>query len=97
MYSISVFANTYIPEGLSDDAVEYILTVNGIDYPVIPINNKSLAGTKIIRYSQGNSKAEYTELTNAVITSAYLTIKLKGTKDITPYVNNVKILLGGEI
>lgn len=97
MYSISVFANTYIPEGLSDDAVEYILTVNGIDYPVVPINNKSLAGTKIIRYSQGNSKTEYTELTNEVITSAYLTVKLKGTRDITPYVNNVKILLGGEI
>lgn len=97
MYSVSVFANTYIPEGLSSDAIEFVLTVNGIDYPVIPINDNTSEGTKIIRYSQGNSKSEYTKLTSEVITSAYLTIKFKGTKDLTPYVNNVKVLLGGEI
>ena len=34
---------------------------------------------------------------NSQIDEEGLTIKLKGTKDITPYVNNVKILLGGEI
>lgn len=97
MYSVSVFANTYIPEGLNDDSIEFILTVNGVDYPVVPINNNSLTGTKVIRYSQGNSKSEYTILTNEVITSAYLTIKLKGTKDLSPYINNVKVLFGGEV
>ena len=97
LYSVSVFANVYIPEGLNSDSVEFILTVNGIDYSVVPINDNTLSGTKIVRYSQGNSKTEYTELTNEIITSAYLTIKLKGTKELSPYVNNIKVLFGGEI
>ena len=97
LYSVSVFANVYIPEGLNSDSVEFILTVNGIDYSVVPINDNTSSGTKIVRYSQGNSKTEYTELTNEVITSAYLTIKLKGTKELSPYVNNIKVLFGGEI
>ena len=97
LYSVSVFANVYIPEGLNSDSVEFILTVNGIDYSVIPINDNTLSGTKIVRYSQGNSKTEYTELTNEIITSAYLTIKLKGTKELSPYINNIKVLFGGEI
>lgn len=98
VYSISVFANVYIPEDLNNDAVSFILTVNGIDYEVVPINNNDKDGIKIIRYSQSTlAKSKYTKLTNELITSAYLTIKIKGTKDSTPYINNVKILLGGEI
>ena len=96
IYSIGVFANVYIPDGLSEDSVSFVLTVNGVDYDVLPINNKK-SGTKIIRYSQGLSKSEYTELTNEIITSAYLTVKIKSSKDLSPYVNNVKILLGGNI
>lgn len=99
VYSIGIFANVYIPDGLSRDSVSFVLTVNGIDYEVSPINenNSNTSNIKIIRYSQGSSKAKYTELTNEIITSAYLTVKIKSIKNLTPYINNIKVLLGGEI
>ena len=96
-YSIGFFANVYIPESLSQDkSVKFMLTVNGIDYDVIPMNSHS-NGTKIIRFSGGKSNTAYTELINEKITSAYLTIIMQGTSELTPFVNNIKILTGGEI
>ena len=96
-YSIGFFANVYVPESLSQDkAVQFILTVNGIDYDVVPMNSHS-NGTKIIRFSGGKSNTTYTELINEKITSAYLTIIMNGTSELTPFVNNIKILTGGEI
>ncbi len=96
VYAVSVFANVYIPPQLPDDCVEFILTVNGIDYTVQPINSES-DGIKIVRYSKGKSKPEYTQLTDEVINSVVLTVKIKSSKNLTPYINNVKILLGGEV
>ena len=96
VYAVSVFANVYIPSQLSDDSVEFTLTVNGIDYEVQPINSE-LDGVKVIRYSKGKSKTEYTELTDEVINSVILTVKIKSAKNLTPYINNVKVLLGGEV
>ena len=96
-YSIGFFANVYVPESLSQDkAVQFILTVNGVDYDVVPMNSHS-NGTKIIRFSGGKSNTTYTELINEKITSAYLTIIMNGTSELTPFVNNIKILTGGEI
>lgn len=40
VYSVALFANVYIPQGLSDDAVKFILTVNGTDYNVVPIKDR---------------------------------------------------------
>ena len=96
VYAVSVFANMYIPPQLSDDCVEFILTVNGIDYTVQPVNSE-LDGIKVIRYSKGKSKTEYTQLTDEVINSVVLTVKIKSSKNLTPYINNVKVLLGGEV
>ena len=96
-YSIGFFANVYIPESLSQDkSIRFVLTVNGIDYDVVPMNSHS-NGTKIIRFSGGKSNTAYTELINEKITSAYLTIIMQGTSELTPFVNNIKILTGGEI
>ena len=95
-YSIAVFANVYIPSKLKDNSVEFVLTVNGEDYDVIPINVVG-SGKKILRYSQGKSKTEYTEILSEPIKSAYLTVKMTGKADLTPFVGNIKILLGGEI
>ena len=61
-----------------------------------PINSE-LDGVKVIRYSKGKSKTEYTELTDEVINSVILTVKIKSAKNLTPYINNVKVLLGGEV
>ena len=96
VYAVSVFANVYLPSQLSDDSVEFILTVNGVDHEVQPINSE-LDGVKIVRYSKGKSKTEYTDLTDEIINSVVLTVKMKSSKNLTPYINNVKVLLGGEI
>ena len=95
-YSAAVFANVYIPEELDVSCVTFILTVNGIDHKVIPVNNAG-NGIKVIRFSYGKSATQYTELIDEAIVSLRLTIKLKGTRYECPYVNNLKILLGGDI
>ena len=51
----------------------------------------------MFRYSQGKSNLIYTQLLDEPIKSLYLTVKMNGTKDITPFIGNIKILLGGEI
>ena len=95
-YAISVFANIYYPIGLSVDNVKFILTVNGTDYEVKPVNSHD-NGIKIIRFSQGKMPTEYTQYIGEKIQSAYLTVIMKSKNQLTPYINNVKILLGDEI
>ena len=95
-YSIAVFANVYIPQGLDLNAIKFILTVNGYDYDIVPINS-NWNGTKVIRFSGGKSSTIYTQLINEKITSAYLTIIFDNYSDSCAFVNNIKILIGGEI
>lgn len=96
IYAISIFANIYLPNNLPEDYVKFTLTVNGSDYEVLPINSYS-NGTKIIRFSQGKIPVEYTKYIGEKITSAYLTVTIKSKEKITPYINNLKVLLGGEV
>lgn len=96
VYAISIFANTYLPEGLTNDNIQFILTVNGNDYKVKPVNSHE-DGTKIIRFSQGKMPNKYTAYIGEKIQSASLTIKMRPLKGLSPYINNLKILLGGEI
>ena len=95
-YSIGLFANVYMPESLPDDSIEFFLTINGQEYEVVPMNSHT-NGTKIIRFSGGKSNTAYTELITEKITSAYLTIAMYGTSELTPFISNIKILTGGEI
>jgi hypothetical protein len=96
VYAISLFANVYVPNGLTDDSVKFILTVNGYDFEVVPINSH-LNGTKIIRFSTGNSSNPYTERIGEKIKSAYLTVSFTNETRLAPRINNIKILLGGEL
>ena len=96
IYAISVFANIYLPNNISENNVSFVLTVNGIDYNVKPVNSYS-NGIKIIRFSQGKMPVEYTKYIGEKITSAYLTITIKSKHKLTPYINNIKVLLGGEV
>lgn len=96
VYAISVFANMYFPEGVSDNSIKYTLTVNGIDYDIQPVNSHK-SGVKIIRFSQGKIPAEYTKYIGEKIQSAFLTITMNSRVQLTPYVNNLKVLLGGAI
>ena len=95
-YSIGLFANVYMPESLPDDSIDFFLTINGQEYEVVPMNSHT-NGTKIIRFSGGKSNTAYTELITERITSAYLTIAMYGTAELTPFISNIKILTGGEI
>ena len=63
---------------------------------VTPVNAE-YDGNKIFRYSQGKSSPEYTVLLAEPITSVLLTVRMNGTKNATPLIGNIKVLLGGEI
>ena len=93
--AVSVFANVYIPQGLNDDSVQFILTINGIDHEVVPINSH-LNGIKVIRFSTGNASSPYTERIGEKIKSVSLTVNFKCKAKLSPLVNNIKVLFGGE-
>lgn len=95
-YSVGLFLNAYIPEDLSHESVQFILTINGIDYEASPVNYSG-SGHKIFRYSQGKSLPEYTQLLEEPIKSLTLTVKMVGTGEFTPFIGNIKVLLGGDI
>lgn len=97
VYAIALHCNQLIPKELNKDYIEYVLTVNGIDYKVVPVNSHVSSGTKIIRFSQGKMSNDYVRYIGEEIKSAVLFIKIKGKLNITPYINNIKILIGGEI
>lgn len=95
-YAIAFFCNVYIPEGLSSNSVEFIMTINGVDYDIQPINS-NFNGIKVIRFSQGKFNSKYTKYIGEVIKSAYITIKIKSKGNLSPYINNMKVLIGGEL
>ena len=95
-YSIAVFCNVYIPYPLDDTCVKFKMTINGKEYDMVPINS-DLNGIKVIRFSGGKSSTSYTELITEPIKSAKLTIQLDNKASATPYLNNFKVLIGGEI
>lgn len=95
-YSIAVFCNVYVPYPLEDTCVKFKMTINGKEYDIVPINS-DLNGIKVIRFSGGKSSTSYTELITEPIKSAKLTIQFDNRASATPYLNNFKVLIGGEI
>ena len=94
--SIAIFANEYIPTHFSDDKtyIQYILTINGIDYNIVPINSNK-EGTKVIRNVDNITSDSYVEYIKESIKSAKLTIIINTPDNSsTPYVSNVKICYG---
>lgn len=91
--SIAVFANEYVPPHFVDNEYfEYILTINGIDYPVVPINSVR-QGTKIIR--RGVENSDYITSIKETVKSAELKVIIKSTDgSSTPYLSNLKICTG---
>lgn len=92
---ISLFCSSYLPAGIKESDLQFILTINGKDYEVVPVNSQR-NGKKIIRFSQGTMKSDYTEYLTEPIKSAKLTVIMKSRNGITPYINNLKILIGDE-
>ena len=94
--SIAVFANEYIPEYFPDNKtyIQYILTVNGIDYDIVPINSEK-NGTKVIRVSNYSIIDDYVVHINETIKNASLKVVINTMdSNVTPYVSNVKICFG---
>lgn len=99
LQSLAVFANVYVPPNFpsTSNYVLFYLTVNGTDYPIVPINGND-TGTKIIRYNTSPSYiSRYSLYINTPITSAKLKIKMKPYNDIqTPFVSHIKLCVGKE-
>ena len=93
--SIAIFANEYVPPYFVEDKYfEYYLTINGIDYEMIPINSNRL-GYKIVRFSDYSVGDSYIAHINETIKSAKLKVIIKPTGDgTTPYLSNLKVCLG---
>ena len=49
-----------------------------------------------MRFSQGTMKSDYTQYITEPIKSAKLTVIMKSRNGLTPYINNLKILIGDE-
>lgn len=93
--SIAIFANEYVPQSYSDKKhFEYILTVNGVDYDITPINSNR-RGTKVIRYSEDIADDYYEVHTNESIKSVYLKVLMYAdSTQSTPVLANLKVCYG---
>lgn len=93
---IALCCNEYInKEYTIDNNVSYFLIINGQEHEVVPINchrNKK----KIIRMSSQTYESQHVIYINETIKSAKLKIVINSTnRDITPYISDIKILVGG--
>ena len=93
--SIAIFSNEYIPPHLpQNDYSKYVLTINGKDYDIVPINSQK-DGIKIIKLSNYDFNDLSIQRINESIKSAVLTIVLNayGQKETT-FLSNIKVCLG---
>lgn len=96
--SVAIAAIEYIPEHFSNkNCFTYILTVNGQDFEVVPINLQK-NGVKVIKTSEIQIDTYYSKYVNEPITSAILTIKINtpNTSE-SPFVSNIKLLAGERV
>lgn len=95
--SMALFCNEYVPSHFpNSDYIKYILTINGTDHEIVPINSER-NGKKIVRTTDVGYASDYVLYLSESIKSAYLTIIIKTpNKTETPYISNLKVLIGGE-
>lgn len=95
---IALYCNAYINDTYSlKNNINYYLIINGREYEVQPINSHE-DGKKIIRMSSQNFQSDYVTYLNEDIKSAKLKIVINtSNSDITPYISDIKILVGGDI
>lgn len=96
--AIAIFCNEYVPDHFANnDYFKYVLTVNGVDHEVVPINSER-NGKKVVRTSESNSSADYVDYISEPVKSAFLTITIMAPNTTeTPYISNLKILMGGDV
>jgi hypothetical protein len=92
---ISLYCNEYVNSNNSmSSLVNYYLIINGTEYEIVPINSQR-NGNKIIRVSSTTYKLDNTIYVTESIKRAKLKIKVNATSSVTPYISNMKILIGG--
>ena len=93
---IALYCNEYINSDMQvSDMISYSFIINGIEYVIKPINS-NINGKKIIRTSEFLFKLDNTEYIKEKIKSARLKIKISASEKATPYISNLKILIGSE-
>lgn len=100
--SIAIFASEYYPPSFPanstvygiPDYLQYIMTINGKDYTMVPINSHK-QGYKVIRFSNYSLTETYSVHIAEPIRSAKLKIKFT-TPDpsYSPFLSNLKVCLG---
>lgn len=96
--SIALFCSEFIPDHFQNRKyITYILTVNGIDYEIEPINSHR-NGKKIIRHSELDAGQSYAVYIKESIKSAFLTVIIEsdGSSE-SPFLSNIKILYGRKV
>lgn len=93
---IGLFCNEYInPKYTIDNNIMYFLIINGIEHKVVPMNSHRNE-KKIIRTSSNDYKSDHAIYITEEIKSARLKIVINPTnEDITPYISNLKVMIGG--
>lgn len=94
--SIALYCNEYINKDYSiENNVSYFLIINGVEHEIQPINSHR-NGKKIIRMSAQSYKSDHVTYLNENIKSAKLKIVINSiNQDITPFISDIKILIGG--
>lgn len=92
---ISLYCNEYIDKDYTiENNVSYHLILNGKEHKIEPINSHR-NGKKIARTSSQVYKSEHVIYVNEELKSAKLKIVVNTTNtDITPYISDIKILIG---
>ena len=93
--SVALFVNEYVPAGFTGEQyLQYILTINGKDHEIVPVNSSS-DGTKMIKSSKLPIDDAYVTRINDTIRTVKLKIIMKADgSSATPYIANLKLCVG---
>lgn len=89
---IALYCNQYAED---KDMVKYSFIINGKEYEIKPINSNE-NGKKIIRTSTQTYKLDNTEYITESIKSAMLKIDITTSDYKSPFISNIKVLIGSD-
>ncbi len=93
---VALYVSEYIPDHFTDtqkeSCLEYYISINGKEYPVVPINS-GRNGTKIIRSGDNTYVSDYTVNIKEDIKSLYAGVRFITDKKESPFISNIKILM----
>lgn len=92
---IGLYCNEYISSDYAiENTVKYYLIINGTEHEIVPVNSQR-NGKKIVRTSSQTYQLDNTIYIEESIKSAKLKIVIGSSTSITPYISNLKLLVGG--